>query len=271
MLLRSKLFLSSGVLFILLSSLLVVVVEADSTMWTRTYGGEDGDSAFSLVTTPDGGYAVTGYTDSFGSGYYDAWLVKIDASGNMEWNKTYEEGSFYSSLVETSDGGYALAGVKYSSGAGTDGFLIKTDESGKIEWNQTYGGTEDDGVCSLFVTSDKGYVMAGSTESFGAENDDFWLIKTDECGIIQWNQTYVEPRMDSAQSLVKASDGGYVIAGYTLIPGPSMSMKYGDILVIKTDEYCVVPEFSAWMIPPLLAIATLAAIIYKRKLFNYSP
>jgi hypothetical protein len=120
---RRKLFLSSTILFVLLSLGLVVSVEASSSTWTQTYGGTGGEAAYSVVTTADGGYAIAGTKNG------DFWLVKTDDSGNMEWNQTYGGTNYElaSALVETSDGGYAIAGVK--SG---DFWLIKTDEYGIV-------------------------------------------------------------------------------------------------------------------------------------------
>ena len=183
LLLRRKLFLSSMVVFVLLSFSLVVSVEASSIMWSRTYGGEYGnivysfDRACSLVETSNGGFALVGTRHYFGS-ILDSWLVKTDEYGNVEWNHTYGEGRA-SSLVETSDGGYALAGS-----GGTDFCLIKTDEYGNMEWNRTYGGTAEDHASSLVEYSDGGYVIAGYTSSFDVRACDYWLIKTDEYGII---------------------------------------------------------------------------------------
>jgi hypothetical protein len=116
--------------------------------WNRTYGGTNGDQAYALVQTADGGYALAGYTNSFGAGGYDFWLVKTDASGTVQWNRTYggsNENDFVTVLMQTVDGGYALAGDTYSFGVGNaDAWLVKTDASGNMQWNKTYGGTDYD-------------------------------------------------------------------------------------------------------------------------------
>jgi hypothetical protein len=157
--------------------------------WNKTYGGtgadEPGSPYGSIVKTIDGGYAIVGYTNSFGAGNGDVWLVKTDASGNMEWNKTYggtdfDQGCFIS---RTSDAGYIISGQTRSFGAGyADCWLIKTDAGGNVEWNKTYGGTDYDVGHSVVQTDDGGYIMAGETSSFGAGSSDFWLIKTDAAG-----------------------------------------------------------------------------------------
>jgi FlaG/FlaF family flagellin (archaellin)/predicted secreted protein len=205
-----------------------------SVVWSRTYGGDGSDRAYSLVVTSDGGYAVAGSTDSFGAGGIDFWLIKIDAFGYMEWNKTYggPDYDFAHSLVQTSDGGYVLAGITSSFGAGGyDFWLVKTDAYGNMEWNQTYGGMENDRAYSVVETSDGGYAIAGETESFGFGGYDFWLVKTDVTGDAEWNQTYGGTDWDVGSSLVATSDGGYAIAGYT---GPYLEE---DFWVVKTDAF----------------------------------
>ena len=141
-----------------------------ATTWNKTYGGTKDDDAEALVQTNDGGYAVAGQTMSSGAGLEDFWLVKTDASGNMQWNKTYGGTSYDEAwaLVQTTDGGYALAGRTASFGAGGyDFWLVKTDASGNMQWNKTYGGTNDDFAFALVQTSDGGYALAGCTGSLG--------------------------------------------------------------------------------------------------------
>jgi hypothetical protein len=162
--------------------------------WAKTYGGTSYDIASSVQQTSDGGYIVAGRTYSFGAGYWDIFLIKTDANGNVIWAKTY--GGTYiewaSSVQQTSDGGYIVAGTTWSFGAGyNDIFLIKTDASGNIQWAKTYGGTNDDYASSFQQTSDGGYIVAGRTYSFGAGGSDIFLIKTDangnigSCSIVQ--------------------------------------------------------------------------------------
>jgi len=206
----------------------LVKTDADGNMeWNQPYGGPDREEAFSMVATDDGGYALVGYTESFGAGGYDCWLVKTDADGNMEWNQTYGEkdDDRGHSIVQTTDGGYALAGYTKSFGAGKfDAWLIKTDVNGKMQWNKTFAcklGTNDDYALSLIRTSDGGYALAGFTESCGAGESDLWIVKTDAVGKMQWNKTHGRPYRDEAHSAVQTSDGGYAIAGTTQPYGSS--------------------------------------------------
>ena len=234
--------------------------------WNKTYTGIYDDYAFSLVATSDGGYAIAGQTLTIGDGGYDFWLVKTDAVGNMQWNRTYGGISvdYVYSLVETSDGGYALAGVTNSFGAGgLDSWLVKTDEVGNKEWNHTYGGSGNDMAFSLIQVSDGGYAIAGRNDSTGGVWCDFWLVKTDAFGNMEWDQTYGGTSEDVATSVIETSDGGYALAGKTM----SFGAGWSDFWLVKTDEFGVVPE-APWIILPLLAIATVLIFVNKKKLIS---
>jgi hypothetical protein len=202
--------------------------------WNKTYGGTEYEEAYALVQTTDGGYALGGYTNSSGAGSYDFWLIKTDDVGTMMWNRTYggTNDDWAYALVQTSDGGYALAGETGSFGAGyTDFWLVKTDAAGNMMWNQTYGGTSRDWALALVQTGDGGYALVGGTFSFGAGWCDFWLIKTDELGNMQWNKTYGGWNDDLAYDLVQMGDGGYALAGGTWSFGAGLY----DVWLIKTD------------------------------------
>jgi len=205
-----------------------------NVQWAKTYGGTDDDRVYSVQQTSDGGYIVAGTTWSFGAGSADLFLIKTDANGNIIWAKTYG-GTYYeyaSSVQQTSDGGYIVVGGTSSFGAGSpDIFLIKTDANGNIQWAKTYGGTDWEEVSSVQQTSDGGYIVAGLTDSFGAGYYDIFLIKTDANGNIQWAKTYGGTDYDWANSVQQTSDGGYIVASFTL----SFIGGWGDIFLIKTD------------------------------------
>ena len=186
--------------------------------WNKTFGGSGNDYGYSVQETLGGGYIIAGSTLSYGAGSADVWLMKTDSSGNMAWNKTFGgsgEDQGYS-VQQTSDGGYIITGCTRSSGAGSaDVWLIKTDSSGNMAWSKTFGGSGEDQGHSVQQTSDGGYIIAGSTGSYGAGSDDVWLINTGSSGIAAWDKTLGGPNSDYGWSVQQTSDGGCIIAGYT--------------------------------------------------------
>jgi uncharacterized delta-60 repeat protein len=148
--------------------------------WDQTFGGAGRDTARSVRQTSDGGYIVAGETRSFGAGNADFWLVKTDPNGVQEWTRTFggSASDTARSVQQTFDGGYIVAGETYSAGAGSSDFaLIKTEPNGAQQWGQTFGGQGSDCAYSVHQTSDGGCVLAGATESFGAGDYDFWLVR----------------------------------------------------------------------------------------------
>ncbi len=213
----------------------LVKTEADGNIqWNQTYGGTSRDEAQSIIQTSDGGYAVVGYTFSFGAGSGDFWLIKTDASGTMQWNKTFggPATDIAYSLVETSDGDLVLAGQTISVGAeSSDFWLIKTDMFGNLQWNKKFGGSSTEEAYSVIETNDAGFMIAGFTNSFGAGNYDYWLVKTDSNGEMMWNQTYGGTSWDEARSVIQLNDGGYAIAGMTA----SFGAGSNDFWLVRTD------------------------------------
>jgi hypothetical protein len=215
----------------------VYVIKLDATgnlQWTRTIGGKKEDVGASLIQTSDGGYAIAGFTSSFGAGEWDIYVVKLDANGNLQWTKTIggpasEDGY---SLIQTSDGGYAIAGYTKSFGAGKeDIYVVKLDANGNLQWTKTIGGKNDDAGLSLIQTSDGGYAITGLTNSFSAGGHDVYVVKLDANGNLQWTKTIGGPASEEGYSLIQTSDGGYAIAGYT----NSFGAGDWDFYVVKLD------------------------------------
>ena len=218
-----------------------------SQVWSKTFGGIGDEWAFSVIQTSDGGYAMAGYTNSYGAGKADFWLVKTDSLGSQQWNKTYGgmADDWASCVIQTSDGGYALAGSTYSSSdSGYDFWLVKTDSSGNELWNETYGAKYNDYASSVVETIDGGYALSGITNSFGdgalagsrdvfiVGKADVWLVKTDSFGNELWNKTFGGPKDDFGYCVIQTSDGGCALAGITNSSGAG----YEDVWLIKTDS-----------------------------------
>jgi hypothetical protein len=203
-------------------------------IWNRTYGGTGNDRAFSLATTVDGGYVLAGWTTSSGAGGFDAWLIKADANGNEVWSQTFgsdtEEGVF--SVQPTLDGGFVLAGDFYLGEArGRDAWLIKTDADGNEVWSRTFGGENDDHAMAVHPTPDGGYVLAGDSSSFGAEDWDAWLVKADSNGNELWQRAFGGSDWEGGNSVQPTADGGYILSGYTESFGAGSS----DAWLVKTN------------------------------------
>jgi hypothetical protein len=203
--------------------------------WEKTFGGSQEDVGYSVKQTRDNGYVVAGTTKSFGMGSEYLWLLKTDANGTKQWDRTF--GGFVSSsgdgawaVDEAQDGGYIITGYTRSFGAGAkDLWLVKTDANGKEQWERTFGGSKDDVGMSVLQAKDGGYVVAGRTASYGAGKDDIWLIKTNSDGREQWNRTFGGAEDDVGLQVVEAKDG-YVITGRTESEGP-----YKKAFLMKTD------------------------------------
>jgi hypothetical protein len=241
-------------------------------LWTKTIGGADDDYASTIKQTSDGGYIIAGLdsgyinlikTDVLGNtlwtkNYYgglgsysvqqttngycisggigDVYLMKTDTIGDVLWTKTFggtNEDWGYSGQL-TTDGGYIISGPTYSFGAGNWHFyFLKTDTNGTLMWTKTFGGPGYDISYSVQQTTDGGYVIAGSTKSFGAGNEDVYLIKTNTNGDTLWTKTFGGVYTDLGYSVMQTKDGGYIITGFT----ESFGAGGYDIYLIKTDAF----------------------------------
>jgi len=204
--------------------------------WNQTFGGSDDDFGNSVQQTTDGGYIIIGYTESYGNGDLDVWLIKTDSQGNEEWDQTFggSEIEYGSSIQQTTDDGYIITGSTKSYGNGDlDVWLIKTDSQGNEEWDQTFGGSQSDYGYSVKQIRDEGYVITGYTRSYEDDGeDDIHLIKTDPQGNELWSQTFGGSEIDYGFSVEQTTDDGYVITGSTGSYGNGLS----DIWLIKTDS-----------------------------------
>jgi hypothetical protein len=215
----------------------IFVVKLDSSgnvVWAKTIGGNDSESAFSIIQSSDGGYVVAGGVEISRTYDFDMYITKLDSSGNVQWAKTIggSSGDEANSIIQSSDGGYVVAGNTRSFGAGdVDIFIVKLDGSGNVVWAKTIGGSNEDVARSIIRSSDGGYVVAGWTESFGAGGSDIYVVKLDSSGNIVWTKAIGGSDKDEAGSIIQSSDGGYIVAGHTRSFGLG-----GDIFVLKLDS-----------------------------------
>jgi len=211
-----------------------------SEEWNSTFGGISVDWGYSVVQAAEGSYIIAGYTDSYGAGGSDVWLIKTDSNGSEEWNSTFG-GSCYDrgfSGQQTDDGGYIITGytVSYNlDGTGCDVWLIKTDPNGNEEWNSTFGGT---GIPNKFdmgydvqQTNEGGYIISGDTEILYVSQSDVLLIKTDSSGNEVWTETFGGSNTDRGRSVQQTVEGGYIIVGWAV----SFGEPDPDVWLIKTD------------------------------------
>jgi hypothetical protein len=215
------------------------LIKADSKgnhIWDKAFGGSGEDTAYFVQETKDGGYIAAGSTKSYGIGDERLWLLKTDSNGSLKWDRTF--GGFVSSsgeggwsLAETKDGGYIVAGYTKSYGAGgKDLWLIRTDHLGNRLWDKVFGGAKDDVGMSVVQTKDGGYFITGRTASYGAGEDDVWLLKTGPQGILQWNVTIGGKKDDVGFQAIELADG-YAIVGRTESGNPQAKMTF----LLKTD------------------------------------
>ncbi len=244
---------------------------APHIQWIQTYGGLRPDEGYGIVQTGDSGFIVAGYTGDtiepslpdYHGGFEDAWVLKLDNSGNIVWEKclggTLEEEA--NGIVQTRDGGYCVAVRTESSdddvvevdsayGGGSDGWIVKLTPDHQIQWATVIGGSNWDDVLSIVQTADGGFAIAGYTASddgcvtghFGGDtiqDDDAWITKLDDSGHIQWSKCYGGLELDQALSLVQTPDHGYCFVGNTASNDGEVSGNHGgisDIWVAKIDS-----------------------------------
>ncbi|HWN96304.1 MAG TPA: T9SS C-terminal target domain-containing protein [Methylomirabilota bacterium] len=236
--------------------------------WERSFGGSDADFSHVSEATSDGGCIIGGYSysdvsgsktsASFGSG--DFWVVKLDASGNKQWDRSCGGTNLdrITSLQQTSDGGYILGGLSFSAVSGNktsahhgaaDYWVVKLGPAGNKQWDKSYGGSSNDLLRSVQPADDGGYILGGvslsgvsgnkSSASFGS--DDYWIVKLNASGNKQWEKTYGGSDSDELHALQPTGDGGCIIGGYSFsgVSGNKTSANFGngasDYWIVKLD------------------------------------
>lgn len=211
-------------------------VGTPEVIWMRTYGSIGFEHCYSMQKTPDGGFIMGGWTDSFGNGQQDMYLVKADAQGRIQWQRSYGGAAddYGQSVRPTPDGGYVLAGYTQSFGSGDyDMYLVKTDSTGNLLWSRTYGGSKCDMCYCVQPTRDGGFILGGDTRSFG-KNCQMYLVKTDSEGRMVWQASFGEDEDDFCLSLAQTADGGFILGGDSNSFG--INIFDADMILVKTDS-----------------------------------
>ncbi len=227
---------------ILLYFVLLINFSIAQTGFQKTYGGAFDERGFSVNQTTDKGFIIAGYTNSYGAGMNDFYLIKSDSLGNPVWSKTYggtKDDEAYS-VKQTTDGGFIIAGYSNSFGAiNYDAYLVKTDAMGDTLWTKTYGGINSDFANSVQQTTDGGFILAGYTTSFVSSPDsgNIYLIKTDANGNLSWSKSLGGAiNISDGYSVKQTTDKGYIVTGYT----NSFGEPNGDVILFKTDSMGIV-------------------------------
>jgi hypothetical protein len=232
-----------------------------SIQWQVSLGGTKTEYVYSIQQTTDGGYILAAYTQSTDgdvSGnhgtapYNDVWIVKLSPVGSIQWKKciggTQEDQC--SAIHQTYDGGYIVAGSSSSNNGdvsgnhgGGDCWIVKLSSSGNIIWQKCLGGSSYESARDIRPTSDSGYILVGRTQSNDGDVSgnhstaatDFWLVKLSNSGNVQWQKCLGGNGDDGAHSVLQTTDGGYIVAGYTLSNDGDVVGHHGlaDIWVIK--------------------------------------
>ncbi|MBP6334433.1 MAG: T9SS type A sorting domain-containing protein [Bacteroidia bacterium] len=218
----------------------VWVVRTDAfgnTLWTRSYGGTEFDFGNMIRITSDGGFIIAGFTNTFGAGDNDGWLIKTDVLGNIEWEETFGDGGIqeFEAVIQTSDGGYAALGINLGGGAAYyDMYLVKVDSLGNTEFIRNIGGAGFEIGNSIQQTPDGGFILAGQSYSYGNEDGDFYIVKTDDQGIFQWQKNYSNIGIQECHHIQNVPSGGFIMVG----DADSLANGLGDtdVWLIRTND-----------------------------------
>ena len=240
-----------------------------SIEWQKSLGGTDKDFSFSIQQTSDGGYIVAGQSisddiDISGNhGQEDYWIVKLNSSGNIQWQKSLggSNNDYAYSIIQTMSGGYIVAGTTKSTDGdisfhhGTiaiqyDYWVVNLDSAGTILWEKTLGGGSNDLAECVIQTTDSGFVIAGRSSSNDGEvtnhhgttqYSDLWIVKLNNSGNLQWQKSLGGSLNDGAYSIQQTLDGGFIAGGTSTSSDGDVTLHYGsfvdnDIWIVKIDS-----------------------------------
>ncbi len=235
-----------------LDSIDIWIVKINNTgdiQWQKSFGGTGIDRAYDVRQTSDSGYVIAGYSNSingdvaFHIGFQDYWVIKLDTGGTIQWQSNLggtatDEAN---SIIETTDGGFLVSGYSNSSNGHVtnhhgqqDGWIVKLDDAGVKQWENSLGGTDDDNISTTVQCSDGGYIFAGSTESNDIDvsgnhgGKDCWIVKLDSSGTINWQTCLGGAGYDAASSIQQTPDGGFIIGATSTSTDGDVTGNHGD-------------------------------------------
>lgn len=232
---------------------------APGVQWQKSLNGSYTDILYDIQQTTDGGYIAAGSSESTVSFNTDYWVVKMNDTGAVQWQKrlggTGSDEAF--AIQQTQDGGYIIAGYTGSTDGdvtgnhgGRDYWIVKLNDTGAIQWQKALGGTKNEIANAIRQTADNGYIIAGESYSSDGnvtghhastgiyDSSDFWIVKLNDTGAIQWQESFGGTQSESAQSIQQTTDGGYVIAGYAQSVNGDVVGNHGanDYWLLKLDS-----------------------------------
>ncbi|MFH1197122.1 MAG: T9SS type A sorting domain-containing protein [bacterium] len=229
------------------------VFSQPDAIWTKTFGTEYSDGARTFCIDDDGGFVIAGYTYSNSEKNSDIYIIKTDANGNEIWAKSIgnESWEYANSICKAINSGFVIVGYKLESITNIfDIYIVKIDNNGNILWEKTYGGIGTDIGQSICQTNDNGYLICGNTTSYGAGEDDIYLIKINEVGDSIWTKTIGCNKSDMGYKAISTKDDHYLIVGSTgLYDSPGVSSGHNrEIYLVKTDLTGNVVQFKTYWI-----------------------
>ena len=221
-----------GILFLVIG---MATTAQPPTKFYSTYGSNGYDVGYDVKQTLDGGYIIVGSTSSYGQGNTDMYLLKLDSMGQFKFQNTFGgvSNEIGKSIIQLADSSFVMAGYTSSTGVGGyDIFLVKADKTGNLVWQKTIGGADWDFAYSLQATTDGGFIIGGTTYSYGHGNADGYIVKTDANGDTLWTKTYGGLKDDEFKSVIQTADLNYALTGYT----KSYNDSLGDVWVLKINQ-----------------------------------
>ena len=217
---------------------LAMTVEAQpDTAWTRTYGGEESDKAYSVIRNNSGGYVLCGNTESFGNEVYDGFILAIGENGDSLWSRVFGGESLegFSSMIQLDNGGFIAVGSTRSFGEGMGDFwIIRLDGQGDAIWTQTYGTENDEGCTSVIQTSDGGFALVGyASDQYVFPHPTYvYLIKIDSVGNVEWENKYGDFENSICNNVIELEDDSFILTG----THTTNEVNRSDFLLMRVDS-----------------------------------